>query len=177
MSRIKLVILLLPILLPGLLAAQNSKIALMGGASIPDLFHAGTGIYLYENVALNFKLGTAFHGKYGFWGTYSLGSDLSFYFGRESKKQGAKQWAFNSGITYLKDESAGNIWRYIYSDSSVSYDLYVSRNVVFQPELGILFQLSKKVEEKPEYEPGWFGYLDVDLPVLPVVGARFKIFL
>jgi hypothetical protein len=156
---------------------QDTKVILTSGASIPDLFHAGIGFSVDRNVVLNVKLGNAFQREFGFWGTYTIGSDVSIYFGKESEKYRARKWAVNTGFTFLKDENRAAVWKYLYFDNSLSYDLFLTGNIIFQPEVGVAFQLFKERYSKPDYKPGWFGYLDINFPVIPVFGGRFRFIL
>ncbi len=172
-------ILILPVFLwmQTIACGQGKNMILIAGASIPDLFHAGIGFCVDRNVVLNVKLGNGFQREFGFFRNYTVGSDVSIYFGKESEKYKAKKWAVNSGLTFLKSESAAAVWRYLYFDNSLSYDLFLTGNVIFQPEVGVAFQLFKDRYSKPDYKPGWFGSLDINMPVIPVLGGRFRFIL
>ncbi|MBN1821454.1 MAG: hypothetical protein JW833_12090 [Prolixibacteraceae bacterium] len=156
---------------------QEYKSLVFTGVSSFDLFHSGFGFKINDNIDWNAKLGTSFNKDYGFWGTYIVGSGLSFYLDKTSEKYTRKNIAFNSNITFCKDEDFKYIWKYLFLDNSVSIDLLITKFLVCQPQVGIAVQLVKNITDKPYIFPADYKQLDNDIPFKFIFGTRIKILL
>lgn len=163
------------LMFPGILFSQisESKFDIQAGFSVPELLLAGLRFKVTDNTRLSFSVGSIPDSYYPAFNTYSITGGACFYFGKENNKQQSKRWAYNTGLSFYKDESKYYKWNYLYFNHSVSFDVYLSSSIIFQPEAGFTVELMKVEKEKPGAGQSWFSHIGPDWPVLPKPGIRF----
>lgn len=145
------------ILLAGLLSlagftnAQpyNNDIDVIVGASVPGIYNAGIGLHYMPGTRLGISFGSDFmNDENGM--LYELALIHSIYFGKPDRKIRKKLWSFNTGISFLVEQS-------IHEKSTAGYlDLFFVRKfpltpkIFIQPELGASYFLFEHLVDEAE---------------------------
>ena len=161
--------------LSGFSQSKVSKTDIQIGASIPEFVNIGVGLRTGDFSKFNIRLGNFPETDDSFLDNYTITGGFNFYFGKVNEKWNTKKWSYNPGITFFKDESKRYHWKYWFLNNSLSYDVFISKQIVFQPEFGIVIRLSETEMLKPGMSPGWS--IGPDPAVLPILGIRFRYLL
>jgi hypothetical protein len=102
----------------------------------------------------------------------SFSGDLYYHFTGDSKYSQRKIWYGRVGINYSRDETGYEEVNYIFLVLRAGLDINFSEKFGINVDAGFLTQLMRQENENLQSgkSNSWFGDVDTDIPILPVIG-------
>ena len=142
-----------------LLCAQD-KFILTAGAGIPEMLNVGARFQL-SNIQWGMSLGTAA----GSDDSRSITTDISVPIAGTSKFTSRLPTYFKLGIAFSRFENDVKIEKYTLLFTRVGREMYVSENVGFFADAGILITINDEVVYKEPRSFSWFSF-DFPTPIM-----------
>ena len=148
-DNLKLFILSILLLVTGFTYGQEKKLDadFVVGASVPELYHLGIRLHYMPNGRIDLNFGSDFNNdENGI--LYSATINHAIYFGKVNPRTDTKLWSFNSGLSFLVEQT-------ILLKSTASYlnlffarELRITKKLYIQPELGASYFLFEEFVDK-----------------------------
>lgn len=141
-NKIQILITAILLLLTGFAKAQGEKINvdLVIGASTPELYHLGVRLHYIPNARLDLNFGSDFNnddnGR-----LYSATINHAIYFGKVNPRTDTKLWSFNTGFSFLVEETILQKSTAGYVNIFFAREFRITKKLYIQPELGASYFL------------------------------------